>query len=322
MDMQKRIFELILFLLLPFSAMCQKIDHMVSFRDIQSERYFRFNYDNDFFAAADKNYTQGYALEFMLPILERNPVNYIFLKPKNSVFRYGMALEHIGYTPNDYVSAAIQVGDRPFASAIMLKSFIIAVNDERKDRISQSLSLGLIGPSAFGKEMQVGIHRAIGDKIPGGWDNQIANDFVLNYRIAYEKQLYRFRNTFALQADIAAQLGTLFTNASVGVNTTMGLLDNPFDTARGKTNFVIYAYAHPMVNSIGYDATLQGGLLNTRSIYTINGNAIERFTANLEYGIVIKTRTLYFEYTRTSITREYATENSAKWGGVKIGFTF
>jgi len=31
---------------------------------------------------------------------------------------------------------------------------------------------------------------------------------------------------------------------------------------------------------------------------------------------------LYFEYSRAAITREISTGSSAKYGGVKIGFTF
>tara|TARA_R110000868_G_scaffold77551_7_gene221901 strand:+ start:580 stop:783 length:204 start_codon:yes stop_codon:yes gene_type:complete len=49
------------------SATAQKIDNLVSFRDIKSTNYFRFNYDNDYFAASDKNYTQGYSFVLVSP---------------------------------------------------------------------------------------------------------------------------------------------------------------------------------------------------------------------------------------------------------------
>jgi lipid A 3-O-deacylase len=129
-----------------------------------------------------------------------------------------LSIEYIGFTPNDYVSEDIQFGDRPFAAAIMLNSFVIATDTIAKTRISQALSLALIGPRAFGKEMQVGIHKATGNKVPGSWDTQIKNDVVLNYRIAYLKQLYSYRKWIALQVSTSAQLGTLFTNVSAGFN--------------------------------------------------------------------------------------------------------
>ena len=311
------------FFMLVSSVLCaQKIDNTASFRNIEKESYFRFHYDNDYFAATDENYTQGYSFELVLPSLEKNPVNYVFFKPKESTTKYGLAIEHIGYTPNDYVSEAIQNGDRPFSSAIMLKSFTIATNFSRKTRISQTLSLGLIGPGAFGKEMQVGIHEATGNKIPGGWDNQIKNDVVFNYRIDFEKQLFNLNNTFDLQAQTTLQLGTLFTNASIGFNGRLGLFNSAFSSLQNKRKFQIYVYAQPILSVIGYDATLQGGLFNDKSPYTIASRGIERFTTQYNYGVVVKTKTLYFEYTRSAITKEFKSGSAAKWGGIRIGFTF
>lgn len=311
-----------LLFLLPLSLAAQKIDYTASFRNIDSESYFRFHYDNDYFAATDENYTQGYNFELVTPSLEKNPVNFIFIKPKADSSKYGLSIEHIGFTPNDYVSEDIQFGDRPFAAAIMLNSFVIATDTIAKTRISQALSLGLIGPRAFGKEMQVGIHKATGNKVPGGWDNQIKNDVVLNYRIAYEKQLYNYRKWVALQVSTSAQLGTLFTNASAGFNMQVGILNAAFESQKTKKNFKIYLYGQPNLNIVGYDATLQGGVFNRESLHTISSNSIERLTAQYSYGLIVKTKTLYFEYTRSAITREFKSGASAKWGGIRIGLTF
>ena len=300
----------------------QKIDNLVSYRDIKSERYFRFNYENDFFSATDKNYTQGYNLELITPSLEANPLNHLLFKTKNAETKYGLSIEHIGFTPSDFVSPEIQIGDRPFSAAIVLKSFTIATDTDYKARLGQSLSFGLIGPGAFGKEMQVAIHRALGNKIPGGWGNQIKNDLVLNYRLDYEKQIFRHQEFFALNAQSTLQLGTLFTNVSLGLNTSLGLLNSPFTSIKTKTKFQLYAYAQPIITAVGYDATLQGGLFNNKSPYTINASQIERLTAQFNYGVVLKTQTLYFEYSRTVITREFEAGTAAKWGGFRIGFTF
>lgn len=309
-------------LILPVVLFAQKIDQSVSFRSIESDRYFRFHYDNDYFAATDENYTQGYNFELVLPRLEKNPVNYLFIKPKDVLTKYGLAIEHIGYTPNDYKSEAIQFGDRPFSAAIMLKSFAIAYNSENHTRLSQSLSLGIIGPGAFGKEMQVGIHELTGNKVPGGWDNQIKNDVVLNYRIDFEKQWLRYNNWLSIKSNASLQIGTLFTNASAGANVVLGVFNSGFILPKDTRKFQVYAYAQPTVSLVGYDATLQGGLINRDSPYTITSGNIERLTAQFNYGLIIKTKTLYFEYTRSAITKEFKTGASAKWGGIRIGFTF
>lgn len=307
-------------LFLPGVMFAQKIDHLASFRDLNTDSYFRFNYDNDFFAAADKDYTQGYNFELVAPFLEKNPLNVLLLAPNGTVSKYGLSIEHIGFTPEQYQRPEIQFGDRPFAAAIMLKSFLVATDTAKKSRITSSLSLGIIGPGAFGREMQAGIHRLTGNKIPLGWRHQIKNDVVLNYRLGYEKRLWSYNNLFSLQARANAQLGTLFTHVSTGINSTVGLIDSPF--TGNKRGFRLYLYAQPTLKLVGYDATLQGGLFNRDSPYTISAAAVERFTAQFDFGVVLKTRTLYFEYTRSWITREFETGQASAWGGVNIGFTF
>ena len=313
-------YYILLPLLLPTVILSQKIDHLASFRDMGSESYFRFNYDNDFFAASDKNYTQGYSFEYANRSLKKNPVNHIFIKPKGNHFTYGLALEHIGFTPSDFVSPDIQIDDRPFAAAIYLKSFAVATDTIKKLRLSQSLSLGLIGPGAFGREMQTAIHKLIENKTPGGWDNQIQNDLVLNYKIGYEKQIFNYTDFISLQAVTALQLGTLFTNASIGFNSTVGLLDNPFSENYTTSKFKFYAFVQPNVNVVGLDATLQGGIFTNDNPYTISSKNIERLTAQIDYGLILKYRKLYLEYSRTSITKEFSFGNSANWGGFKAGF--
>ena len=311
---------LILLLFLPIIAVTQKIDHTVSFRDISNDSYFRFNYDNDFFAASDKDYTQGYNLELVASALEKNPLNFLFLEPEGSFSKYGLSIEHLGFTPQQYQLPEIQLGDRPFAATIMLKSFLVAIDAVKKSRVTSSLSLGLIGPGAFGKEMQTGIHELTGNKIPLGWRNQIKNDVVLNYSLAYEKKLWSYTNLFSLNSVTNAQMGTLFTNISTGINSTLGLINSPFTA--DKKDFRAYLYAQPRFKLVGYDTTLQGGMFKRDSPYTISADAVERVTAQFDFGVIVQTGALYFEYTRSLITREFESGHSSAWGGVNIGFTF
>ena len=312
--------SLLFFLFIPSIFMAQKIDNMASFRDIKSTNYFRFHYDNDYFTSTDKEYTQGYNFELVSPRLAKNPVNHLYITPKNSEFKYGLSLEHIGFTANNIASNQIQFDDRPFAAAIMLKSFLIATDTINKSRIVSSLNLGIIGPGAFGGDMQTAIHEATGNTIPLGWYNQIKNDVVVNYEISYEKQLLRLNNFFAVQSNTTVRIGTLFTNASVGLNATLGIINSPFTTLKNKSKFQLYLYTQPLVNFIGYDATLQGGLFNHKSVYTIKESDIERFTFQNNYGIVLQYRWLYLEYSRTLLTREFSYGSQFKWGEIRIGF--
>lgn len=203
----------------------------------------------------------------------------------------------------------------------MLKSFIIATGTARSSRLLFSFNLGIIGPAALGEEIQVDIHEATGNKTPLGWRHQIKNDIVLNYELGHEKQLLRYSNLFSFNANSTVKIGTLFTNASVGMNMIFGIANSAFSSIKRKRGFQLYVYTQPNLNIIGYDATLQGGFFNRKSPYTISSKNIERFTAKFNYGIVLKTRTTYFEYTRSALSKEFKTGSSTKWGGIRIGIT-
>ena len=306
-------------LLLPGMMPAQKIDHSLAFRDIKSDTYLRMHYDNDYFSATDKNYTQGYSLELVAPFLEKNPVSLVLIQPKKFELRHGLAVEHIGYTPSRIGPAEVQYGERPFAAAIMLKNFVIATDTLQQSRLHSSLNIGLIGPGALGREMQTSIHKVTGNTIPQGWRNQIQNDLVLTYDLGYEKQLLRAQDWGSLSANSSARLGTLFTNASLGLQTTVGLINSPFTALNAPKRFQLYAYSQVSGSLIGYDATLQGGVFNKKSPYTIPSNEIERFTGQFNYGFVLQTKSLYLEYFRAAITREFESGKATRWGGIRIG---
>lgn len=307
-------------LLFSLTIFAQRIDNTASFRDVKSNNYFRFNYDNDYFTATDYYYTQGYNFELTSPWLRKNPLNPLFKKLKNSDQKYGLSIEHMGYTPTSISSDAILYGDHPFAAAIMLKSFLISTDTIHKTRLASALSVGIIGPGAFGDEMQTGIHAAIGDEVPMGWQHQIKNDLLLNYEVSHEKQLLKYNNLIALNSNAKLHLGTVNTKASAGLTSTFGKINSPFTAIKNKNRFQIYGYLQGLVSVIGYDAALQGGLFNRESPYTINDSDIERFTFQTNFGVIMQYKALYLEYSRVELSKEFRTGKDHKWGGIKIGF--
>jgi lipid A 3-O-deacylase len=298
----------------------QKIDNTASFRDMQRDHYFRINYENDFFTSSDIYYTQGYQLELVTPRLRNNPINHLFLDIKDSEAKYGLLLENLGYIPTSIKKQQIQYGDRPYAAAIALKCFKVSTDTLRHSRLTSSLVLGMIGPVALGNEIQTGIHEWIGDDIPQGWHNQISNDLILDYELAYEKQLLGYRRLTRLNLDVKGHIGTFSTFASVGLNATIGLINSPFAPIKNKGEFAAYVFTQPHFKVVGYDASMQGGIFS-QSPYTISSRGIERFVFENNYGIIVQFRTLYFEYFRNDISPEFNSGASHKWGGFKIGFT-
>ena len=313
-----RLFSMLCLLLTTLLAYGQKIDNTASFREITSDSYFRFNYDNDLFAGQDKNYTQGYSFELVTPFILKNPINKLFLSFENDVRKAGLVFEHIGFTPDRYEKLEIQEGDRPFASVAMLKSFSTSTDIESKQRLSSHVSFGIMGPAAIGKEIQTGIHSVTGGRVPLGWVNQIENHLVLNYGVDYEKELIRVNDNFGLYANTSVKIGNLFTNASLGFNTTFGIINDPYG-GNNTQKVRLYGYIQPLITMVGYDGTLQGRIIGDGSIYTISTEEITSVVGQVFYGIVLQTKHFYIEYYRANITKEIDTLGSAGWGGVKIG---
>ena len=132
-----------------------------SYRNIASDKYFRINYENDFFSASDRDYTQGILIEKVHPAFRKFFLMKLILQPAGALTKYGVAIQHNAYTPNQIDKYAIQYGDRPFAGVLMFQTFAISTDPLRKARLVATLSTGVLGQAAGGEQMQRTIHHWI-----------------------------------------------------------------------------------------------------------------------------------------------------------------
>lgn len=301
----------------------QALDNEGIERDIHSDKYFRINYSNDYFTATDFYLTQAFQIEAVFPKLSVIPVYKLIYHPKDGETKFGMSLEHNAYTPIHYEYYDVQQGDRPFAASFFLNMFTMNTNAERKQRINTRLSIGVIGPAAFGNGMQTYIHKITHNVAPLGWHNQIQNDIVLNYEMAFQKQILEIPNLLVLTGDGLARVGTLSTKANVGITLMAGYFNSPFASLNIKGRKIqFYAYDHPEINVVGYDATLQGGLFNHSSVYTVPASEISRFVFVNNWGLVMKAGRFYLEYYQSYMTKEFVTVMEHHNGGIQIGYAF
>lgn len=327
----KRLLLLILLFINGSFSLAQVIDNTVSYRAMNSNSYFRLYYDNDFFTATDDYYTQGINLELVTPALKNFPLSKLLLYFKKSENKYGIAVEHVVYTPTSIRHDETVEGERPFTASLFLKTFSIAVDTLKHRQLASTFDIGVMGPVAGGAQMQTSIHRWLKNIEPLGWSNQLHNDIVLNYRIAYEKNLFYNPDWFLLNAAAAINLGTLQTNVSGGFILMIGKFNSHLfsnqnsnteskNFSRKKIHF--HFYDQPQVSFIGYDATLQGGVFNHSSPYTIPSNDITRVTFQNNIGVVITIGNLYLEYYQSQLTKEFNTGKFHRWGGIRIGVGF
>ncbi len=299
----------------------QRIDHFSTFRNIQSDHYFRFHYDNDYFTATDKYYTQGITLEYVSPSIKRSFPARLLWKPFASVPQYGINFNLFGYTPTSISSDRILYNDRPFDANLSVKIFLVQADSLHQQQLSSALSIGVMGPAALGKEIQTGIHRLTKNTLPHGWEFQVSNDIILNYQLNYEKKLAGSRDHFLLNTIVETRLGTLDDKLSAGFNFMAGRFNKRYHAVgKEKRKAEFYLFGQGKLNVIAYDASLQGGLFNRNSAYTIPAKDISRISFQADAGVILNFKKIFLSYTQSFLTKEFRTGGQHRWGGLSIGF--
>ena len=126
---------------------------------------------------------------------------------------------------------------------------------------------------------------------------------------------------FLLNSTAEARMGTLNTLLGGGFNFMAGRFNKRYalkDEIKKKAAY--YFYGQSRVNVVGYDASLQGGLFNKKSPYTIPSADLSRITFQADAGVIINFKKFYLFYTQSFISKEFNTGKTHRWGGMSIGF--
>ncbi|HEX8515149.1 MAG TPA: lipid A deacylase LpxR family protein [Bacteroidia bacterium] len=294
--------------------------------NVRHENYFRYTYDNDFFNATDRYYTQGVRLELVLNTLQRNPVSKALLRFEGKNNYHGIAFERDGFTPRSIRVDSVYRGERPYAGFSVLSFFLISLDKAGKQKLYSQLELGVIGPLSMGEEEQKYIHRKLKNIQPLGWEHQVRNDIVLNYTARYEKGLVSHPNV-ELIGLVEARAGTLYDDASTGFMMRLGIMHGYFDNpglskTPGTRKFQCYFFTRLIVKGVAYNATMQGGIFNRSSPHIISSAQITRIVGLAAAGIVISYKRLSLEYSKSYITPEFNGGLYHGWGRAGINVCF
>ena len=124
-----------------------------------------------------------------------------------------------------------------------------------------------------------------------------------------------------LASDI--KVGTHTDRLKAGLNFMAGSFEKPYETMSStKTNrkkFRYYLYGQIQPGFTVYDASMQGGIFNHSSPYTIAASDINRVTVQGDYGIVVNFRKIYLEYCQSILSKEFSTGHYHRWGGFRLG---
>ncbi|MDO8999934.1 MAG: lipid A deacylase LpxR family protein [Bacteroidota bacterium] len=292
---------------------------------IKQENYIRFNYENDFFSATDRYYTQGILLSFIHPIIRYSPFSRTLFQLKNAINYFGIHAQQNCFTPKSIRIDTIMFGERPYTGTILISHSLNSLSKKKKLLLQTQLDLGGIGKCARCEDEQKAIHKGLGNIAPLSWEYQLANDFVINYNAKIEKGVI-YRKKFELMSNANFRVGTLYTDFGAGLNARIGFFDPYFNNLGlsqepESRKFKIYANVKANAKIVGYNATLQGGIFS-KDIYVIDADNVERivFTGTAE--IVMAYKRFSLTYSRTYITQEYHTGVDHSWGGIFITAAF
>jgi hypothetical protein len=254
---------------------------------VSKETFLFVNFDNDILDYTDRFYTNGIKIDLIAPALSHNPAGKLLVPfHGGGTNYYGLTIVQNMYTPSTTKLGGILYGDRPYAAYLYLGSFKISLDPVRSFKQTSEIDVGIIGPKSYGEWVQRSFHNAVPtNSEPLGWEFQVQNDLVLNYSLRLEKGVWSARHAEVI-LNAAGEAGTLYTNLAGGFQFRAGGI-NPYfanlGVARQRTlqnaglrKFQVAFYIKGTGKLVGYDATLQGGMFNKSSSYTLPGSEISR----------------------------------------------
>jgi len=287
-----------------------------------------FTYANDFFFGTDYYFTQGLTFDWVSPALARSPANHLLpAGPAGSVLTHGVALRYDGFTPLSITDARVRVGDRPYAAYFYASLYRASNQAGQRRRLTTALEIGYIGPAAGGKFVQTKLHELTNNPTPRGWDYQIRGDAVLGYRVLLEQRLLAAGRAAELIGRAEVSLSTLYTYAGAGLHLRLGRFVPYFTNSGlpghdGPRRWQCYGEGNFAVRAVGYDATLQGGLLNGSSPYVLAARDVRRAVLHGTAGLVLAHDGLSFTATAGYVGPEFSGGRPHLWGVLGLARAF
>jgi hypothetical protein len=231
---------------------------------------WRVEFDNDLFFHSDNNFTSGISVQrysnlattwddVRMPAWTKFGQRLPGLHREGSYRRMGVAIGQNLQTPDDLEATELILDDVPYAGALGVELNWTAFDDDVFR--GYGLLMGVVGPNALGEPLQKFFHDLDGSAEAKGWDNQLANEFVVNFNGMYKRKLGRFGKPEAWSADIAVDgdfgVGTALVFAEAALEFRAG-----FNVPRG------FAFApDPIGRTLAYDAALWGPATQGVSVY-------------------------------------------------------
>lgn len=213
--------------------------------------FFNFQFENDLFGSgADSHYTHGSRLSVVVPEPASGLSNFSCHPLEGQVEtgagllrmllddlllvdarqrRVSFVLGQNLFTPEDIRTSSLIANDRPYAGWLYAGIGLVAEREtgDRRAVDNFELDIGVVGPAAFGEDVQNFWHReVINVREAEGWQNQLKNE--IGVLALYERKWpFRFqqensRMGFEVTPSLGGALGNIYTYAAAGGSVRWG----------------------------------------------------------------------------------------------------
>jgi len=227
-----------------------------SFAQTQSSREFQLVSDNDSYTLRGKDgyYTNGLKMAFRW----RNK------NDASSKIIRSVEIGQLMYNAKNGSYNELYELDRPVTA--FLYGAYSQTNFGKKESVLQwSVTLGMIGPPAFGRQVQEFIHSTLDMYKPREWNYQLKTEVGIDGNILWSPNVNTLSNSISVKPVFGATAGNTFTNANVGAAILLGSFNDNGRSVFWNANLngnktESFFYLYPQMIFKAYDATVQGGL--------------------------------------------------------------
>jgi len=283
---------------LPLGGFCQEPNYATT---------LNANFDNDFInlqmRGSDRYYSEGMLFGISSQVKKRQLLDRITLPSSNSAFRIrSFYIEHQLYTPHHIGNPDLQVGDYPYVGLIAASYGNRLL--ETGYSLTSTLTVGVQGPAAMGKELQTYLHQNVfHSNIPRGWKYQLPNDLALCYTFTFDKLLYGTSRVEVI-GHTELRLGTLHNSLKMGGQFRFGSSYSFFDPhtwlfTQDKSNAKaqLYLTVEPYIMLVQGNSLLEGGPTNSlgqsqAKYYHINRDQLQRLVYGYSWALHYEGRTV------------------------------
>ncbi|VAW95938.1 Putative outer membrane protein [hydrothermal vent metagenome] len=304
------------------------------------DEYWSIQLENDFFAqSGDRYYTHGTEVSRVV-MGEPSP----WLKDISNLFpafesdgvtigvNYSMGQKI--FTPDNTRAKELVVDDRPYAGYLYFTAAVLSRISRQNNIDTANLiefTLGVVGPSALGEEVQTGYHDLIGIDSPNGWDNQLKDEPALG--LSYTRFWRHIKPSsmvdYGMTPHVNITLGNVYTYAASGVMFRFGThLNNDLFPPNIRPGFPGLSFFSPRQQNSWYLFAGIEGRMVARNIF-LDGNTFKDshsvdkklLVGDFQYGVVFQRGRIRFSISNMIRTKEFkGQKDNTNFGAVNISF--